>query len=158
MKKIVYLLSLIFLGGCFAKPKPAIPAFNLMMLDSLTIFNTQKIPEGKPTMLVWFSPDCEHCQKETGDLLKKMDSLKSVNFYFITIEPIDRMRLFNDYFKIYKYPNITLGRDYTFSFPKHYKNMGVPYSMIFDQDKVLRAVFKGEAPADKVVQIINTLN
>jgi hypothetical protein len=158
MKKTYFLISLVLLASCFAKPKPEIPVFNLMLPDSVTIFNTQNIPEGKPSLLVWFSPDCEHCQRETAELLRSMGSLKKVNFYFLTIEPIERIRLFNDSFKLYRYPNITIGMDYKFFFPAHYQNKGVPYSMLFDRDKVLRAAFKGEVPVSKVIKAVAELD
>ena len=158
MKKITYVLLLVFLGSCFAKHKPEIPAFNLLLKDSTTIFNTGNIPEGKPSVLLFFSPDCEHCQQETIDLLANMDSLKNVNFYFITIDPMDRMRRFDTFYKLYRYPNITLGLDYTVSFPGHFKNAAPPYTVIYNPDKTMKVIFEGEIPASRFIKATRKLD
>jgi thiol-disulfide isomerase/thioredoxin len=152
MKKIAYILPILFLASCFAKRKPEIPVFNLLLKDSVTIFNTGNIPEGKPSVLLFFSPDCEHCQQETIDLLANMDSLKNVNFYFVTVDPMDRMRRFDTFYKLYRYPNITLGRDYTVSFPGHFKNVAPPYSVIYNPDKTMRVIFEGETPVSRFIK------
>jgi thiol-disulfide isomerase/thioredoxin len=159
MNKILYLGLLLLFSSCFSKlkKKENFPSFNILLLDSVTLFNTQNIPEGRPFIIVFFSPDCEHCQKETADLLENMNLLRKVNFYFITIESMDRMKVFYYYYKLYRYPNITLGRDYTYFFPSHFSGVVPPYSVIYDQYKRLRAVFKGETMTSQFAAIINKL-
>ncbi len=139
------------------KGKAEIPSFNLMLQDSTTIFNTQAIPEGGPTVLIFFSPDCDHCQRETADILGKMDSLKNVRFYFVSFDPIERLKVFNGYYKIHKYTNVVVGRDYTYAFPKYFKDALPPFSVIYDKDKRLRAVYKGETTASQFISVINNL-
>jgi hypothetical protein len=86
-----------------------------------------------------------------------MDSLKEVNFYFLTIDPFDRLKVFNDYYKIYKYPNIILGRDYEFFFPDHFKGAAPPYLVVYDDRRKERAVFSGQTEATKIIAFINQL-
>lgn len=133
------------------------PSFNLLLLDSVTQFNTQQIPEGKPIALLYFSPDCEHCQKETKGIIQKMDSLNQVEFYFITNDPFERLQVYNHAYKLYKYSNIILGRDYDFAFIRHFKEAAPPYLVIYDQYKKERAVFIGEYPTSQLIAFINTL-
>src|ERR1700733_8800364 len=35
---------------------PTLPAFNILMMDSVTVFNTYNILEGKPIAIFFFSP------------------------------------------------------------------------------------------------------
>src|SRR5579864_2134147 len=133
MKQLTLIISIIFLIACRqSRQEPHLPFFNLLLSDSITRLNTAMIPEGKPTILLYFSPDCEHCQHETESLLHSMDSLKKIHFYFITTDSFDRMRVFYQHYKIHNYPNITIGRDYRFFFPNHFGSPVPPYLVIYD--------------------------
>ena len=158
MEKVLFATFVLFWTACSNQHKNIndFPSFNILLPDSLTIVNTCKAWKEKPTVLVYFSPDCEHCQKETASILHNMDSLKNVQFFFITNDPLNRLIVFNWYYKIYRYSNITLGRDYSFFFPGHYKDVSPPYTMIFDQYKHLAAVYKGESEARDIIHCIST--
>jgi hypothetical protein len=139
------------------KSGEALPSFDLLLVDSITHFNTAKIPEGKPVVLMYFSPDCSHCQNETRDIISNMNSLKEVLFYFVTNDPSEKLCDFDKMFKLYKYPNIILGRDYKYFFPGHFKNVAPPYSVVYDEDKIARAVFEGDSSVNQIISLINTL-
>lgn len=159
MKLIIYISffgSLLLAGSCI-RPKGNMPDLKLMLMDSTTILNTRDIPTGKPSLLIFFSPDCEHCQSETRDLLKKMDSLKKVNLYFITIDSLQRMKVFNGYFGLHKYPNVIVARDYTYSFASHFPKVVPPYTVLYDKYKRARVVMSGEAEASKIISLVNQL-
>jgi len=158
MKKYIWLLPILLLVSCIYKRKPEIPPINLLMLDSVSTFNLDKIPDGKPSVFIFFSPDCEHCQRETSGILNKMDSLSNLNLYFITIDPIERLRAFNKVYDLSKYPNIILGQDYSISFPRYFKRVTIPCTIIFDQDRILRARLNGETTASQIVEITRNLN
>lgn len=160
MKKLLSIIALCLLVSCTIENRknPDLPSFNLLLIDSTTIFNTSQIPKGAPFFLVYFSPDCESCQKETEDLIQHMHDLKNTKFYFATNDPFDRLQLFDEHYKINRYPNIVLGRDYDFFIPKHYKPGGTPYLLLYDKTKRLRAIYSGGAQADKIVEALNNLN
>ena len=127
------------------------------MIDSLTVLDTKEIPKGKPLVLVYFSPDCDHCQKLTASILNHMKALKDVRFYFITCDPFDRLRVFDRYYKIDKYPNIVLGRDYAFFYPNYINTFNTPYVEVYDKHKQLRIVFGKGTDATHLIQEINQL-
>ena len=160
MKRITATTLIIFiLAGCHLQKKSGepLPAFDLLLVDSTTHFNTANIPDGKPVVLMYFSPDCSHCQNETRDILDKMDSLENVRFYLITNDPSERLWVYDKMFKLYNYSNITLGRDYKYFFPGHFKNVVPPYMVVYDSDKFGRAVFSGDSSVNKIISFINTL-
>ncbi|MHA4811792.1 TlpA family protein disulfide reductase [Flavitalea flava] len=159
MKKIL-IFCLIF---SMVKCKPSIkggeilPSFNLLLVDSVTKFNTTSIPEGKPFAILYFSPDCEHCQEVTEGILKKIDSLKNVHFYFITNDPFDRLQVYNKMYKLYLFPNITLARDYNFFILRNFKEATIPYLVIYDKNKRIRATFSGGASGSQIIDYIKQL-
>jgi thiol-disulfide isomerase/thioredoxin len=159
MKRIILYSLFIFLNACFLSHSTieTLPSFNLLLSDSTTIFNTRDIPEGKPSILLYFSPDCEYCQAETASLLQNINSFKNINFYFVSNDPLERIKAFNLYYKLYKYQNITLGRDYKYFFIGHFREVTPPYLLLYDKTKVLRTVCKGEVKAKQIIEFINDL-
>ena len=132
-----------------------LPAFNLLEVDSTTLFNTDKLPSGKPIVLMYFSPDCEHCQHQTEEILKNMDSLRDVRFVMLTALPFDKMRNFYIFYKLGSYKNIIMGRDYEFFFSRHYGSQYVPYLAIYDRHKKLVKVFDGGTKVSTLIQLVN---
>ncbi|MDF2190531.1 thioredoxin-like domain-containing protein [Paraflavitalea sp. CAU 1676] len=137
--------------------RPTIAEFEVLQIDSATKFNTRDIPGGKPVALVYFSPDCDHCQSETADWIRNMDSLKNVNFYFITHDPLERLRVFREYYKTDNYPNFHLGWDYQYSFLKLYKPTATPYFVLYDKKKKLKVVHGGEVSASMLLSFLKDI-
>lgn len=121
------------------KKYPTLPAFKILEMDSTTIFNTYNIPKGKPTVLMLFSPDCDHCQHLTEKLTKGMDSLKDIQFYMVTpVSSMTELREFYNKNHLADYKNIAVvGRDYQFFFFSFYGARFVPYLAIYDKHKKL---------------------
>jgi thiol-disulfide isomerase/thioredoxin len=118
---------------------PKLPAFNIMQLDSSTIFNTFNIPKGKPVALVFFDPDCSHCRTFTERLTNGMDSVKNVRFYMVTVNhDFEQLRGFYKKYELAKYKNIELvGRDYEFFFMSYYGPKTLPIVVVYDSNKQL---------------------
>jgi len=133
------------------------PSFDILLVDSSMRLNTTTIKEGVPIALLYFSPDCEHCQKETEVILHHMNSFKEVQFYFITNDPLDRLRAFNGHYQLAKYPNIILGRDEQFFLLRHFKGAYPPYLVIYDRHKKQRVAFQGDVTVDTIISSINNL-
>jgi len=53
------------------KKDKRLPAFQIQLVDS-TLFSKAQLPKNKNyTVIVYFSPDCGHCQHEAKELVKK---------------------------------------------------------------------------------------
>ena len=124
---------------------PTIPAFNILAIDSVTIFNTYNIPKGQPIALMFFDPDCKHCKAEIKLLLVGMDSLKDTRFYMITsIHDFKRIRDFYNEYHLGDYKNIeVVGRDYEYFFITYYGVKFVPDLVLYNGHKDLVKFFDG---------------
>lgn len=122
------------------------PAFKVRKLDSTTIFNTYDIPKGKPTMLMLFMPDCEHCQKQVERMIAGMDSIKNVQIYLFSPVPVFKIKEFYDKYHLADYKNIVLvGQEYQFFFASYYKATSVPFIAVYNKNKKLMRAFQGSA-------------
>jgi thiol-disulfide isomerase/thioredoxin len=135
----------------------ALPAFNLLMQDSTTIFNTYNIPEGKPVLLVFFSPDCDHCEMTIKEILGKMDSLKGVQFYMFTPMDLALLRPFAKKLSLASYKNITMGKDYQYFFPAFYGAQYVPYLVVYDRKKKFVKMWEGGAKIPELMAVLRSL-
>ncbi len=133
---------------------PTLPAFNIRMMDSVTIFNTYNIPAGKKTMIVFFSTDCKHCQALMRHLTKAMDSLENVQFYMVTpVHSMTDLRNFYAKYHLADYKNIQLvGRDYEFFFGTFYGIKVVPDLALYDEHKKLIKLFEGDVSVSEIYQ------
>ncbi len=129
---------------------PTLPAFNILMMDSTTIFNTFNIPKGRKIALVMFSPDCSHCKRLTDKITVGMDSLANLDFYFIT--PYSKMEEIQKFYKLHKleaYKNVKLvGRDTEFFSARFYQLHMFPAIAVYDEQKKLIDMVEGEAPVN----------
>ena len=121
-----------------------LPSFNLLLPDSSTWLNTANIPAGKPLIFIGFSPTCTHCQKETRDIVDHIDRLKGAQIYFVTSYPFQDMKGYYQYFKLAKYPNITMGADAKNDFLRYFNAQMIPYIAIYDSKKRLKQAVMGE--------------
>src|SRR4051794_9684974 len=62
---------------------PAIPSFSIQQPDS-SWFRKANLQSKKPTLILYFSPDCGHCQLETEEVLSKMKELNNLQIVMIT--------------------------------------------------------------------------
>jgi hypothetical protein len=129
------------------KKYPTLPAFNILEMDSTTIFNTFNIPKGHYVALMAFDPDCHHCKDFTRKLTAEMDSLKNINFYLCTpVHDISAIKKFYDDFHLGDFKNIkVVGRDYEFFYHDFYKVKFVPDIALYDKDKNLIKLFEANA-------------
>jgi thioredoxin-related protein len=148
---------IIFSINWFKPKEKTIPEFEYMGLDSSTKYYSKLIPKGRPTVFVYFSPDCDHCQEETEDWIKNINRLKKTRFFFITNDSLERLKIFNQVFKIYQYSNMELGWDYKWEFFNIFKPTGTPYLILYDKNNFLKAVIPGGAKSDTLISIINNL-
>jgi thioredoxin-related protein len=171
MKKLFFLVAigiLFVVSGYAQQPEkdtlpylkyPALPAFNMRLMDSETIFNTYNIPKGKPAMLVLFSPDCQHCQKFFKEFMPAMDSFQNVDFYIITAySKMSALRSFAEEFHFDKYKNIKMvGRDYEFFCPVFYGLRSVPDLILYDKNKKLVKLIDHGGKASEIYQYTSNL-
>src|SRR4051794_2932144 len=89
---------------------PAIPAFSIQMPDS-SWFRKGNLISKRPTLILYFSPDCGHCQLETEEVLSKMKDLNNLQIVMITSRSFTDMANFAEHYKISRFPTIKIGVD-----------------------------------------------
>jgi len=122
---------------------PGIPAFDLLKTDSSTHLTQADINLKHKTIIMFFSPECSHCQHQTEDMLAGIDSLKDIQIVMVTYQPFEQMLEFNQKYSIEKYSNIKLGRDIKYFFPPFYQMKSLPHLALYNDKGIYITSFEG---------------
>jgi thioredoxin-related protein len=136
------------------KQFPDVPPFSIMKVPDSTKFTKADLKKRKPTIIIIFSPDCEHCQHETKELIKNIDLFK--NTQIVMCSPLDYKYLLAFYkdFDLEKYPNITVGRDGTYILGTFYNIHNFPSIFVYNKKGQLVEGFDGSVKIEKIAEAL----
>jgi thioredoxin-related protein len=162
MKKVSFITCLILALAISCKPGSGniseisnLPSFKLLLMDSLTILPTDKIQNGKPILILYFRPDCPHCQAETKSFVENIETIKKFQIYFVTNASFQETKGYQQQYQLAKYPNIIVGKDYERSFFRAFKPSSIPYLVIYDGQKRLVKVYYGEISINTIANSVS---
>ena len=133
----------------------SLPMFKIRSIDSSIYIFTSNISSGKPSVFIYFSPDCEHCIQETQAISRSISDLKSANIFMITSDTSVATCQFYKSMRLDTIPNIFVGNDDNYSFYKAFLPSTTPYIVIYNKNKELRKIYKGFAPVSSIITTIN---
>jgi len=132
---------------------PTIPAFNVRKVPDSSSFTNNLFQKNKSTVLMFFDPDCDHCQQATKNIIAKIDQFKDVQILMIAIVEFKYIKKFYTNFKIADYPNITVTRDATFDLPRFYGIHSIPDVYVYDKNGKFLNHFKKDIPVDAIIAL-----
>jgi thioredoxin-related protein len=164
MKKLILILSVLVQSATlFAQSAPDttlpyrrypfIPPFKLLEVDSTTFFAKADLKKDEPVLLMLFSPNCEHCQHETEEILKRINDLSKVQVVMATTMPFNTMRDFYSKYELVKFKNIKVGHDYQYRLPSFYMVHNLPYLAMYDKEGKLMTTFEGTMKIDDLIKL-----
>ena len=134
---------------------PTIPPFHLLKLDSTSYLTKDDLPKNRKTIVMYFSPTCEHCKHQTEAILADSKDFKDIEIVMATYMPFDEMKQFDEHYKIYEHPNIKIGRDEKFVLPPFYRIRNLPYLALYDKRGNLITTFEGTQKTDTLLNAFN---
>jgi thiol-disulfide isomerase/thioredoxin len=133
---------------------PFMPAFSIQTQDS-SWFNKASLETKRPTLILYFSPDCGHCQTETEEIISKMKELKNLQIIMITSRPFEDMTAFADKYKINRFPSIKIGTDPARLVTRFYDVRFTPFSALYDKKGKLVKVYKDGLNMQELITLAN---
>lgn len=162
MKTIVSMLLLFFATAVQAqsdtmqppyKRFPRLPAFQLLLGDSTTVYTKDALPKDKPVLLMLFSPECSHCQHAAEEMVQQKNALKDVQIVMATLHTVSQMNAFAETYGLKALPNLVLGKDMYFILPAFYSIHNLPYMAFYKANGDLIRTVEGALPMDKVIEL-----
>ncbi|MEO6290576.1 MAG: redoxin domain-containing protein [Ginsengibacter sp.] len=133
---------------------PVIPKFTVYKAPDSTAFTREDLKKRKPVVFVVFSPDCEHCQHETEEMLANIKKFKNTQIIMVTYLPYEEMIAFYKNYKIADYPQIIMARDTKYFFPVFYKVRNLPSIFVYDKNGDFKKSFEGSVKIDSVISLL----
>jgi len=135
-----------------------IPDFNILQPDS-TWFTKDQLPKYEYTAIIYFAPDCGHCQYTVKELVKNMDSLKNVFFVFVAYKPLAEIREFYIHYGLDKFPNVRIGRDPKYFVPAFFRVTATPFVALYNREGLFSKVFDPSSNSTiEVPQLVALVN
>ncbi len=131
-----------------------IPYFQLLQGDS-TWFKSTEIPKNKPVVIIYFSPDCGHCQLTAQEFVRDMDKIKNVFLVWVSYHKPDEIKSFSETYKLNQFSNVKLGRDTTYYIPGFYQVKFTPFMAVYNKQGKLLQAFEGGTNAETIAKLVN---
>ena len=153
--KIVFLSLLFFIGS--VAYSQTMPAFSIMQSNG-KIVNTAKLPHTKPVVLIYFSPDCDHCTKLLTAMFGKMNQFNRATILLVSFKPMNELIDFEKKYKTAAYKNMIVGLEQPIYFLQRlYQLQSTPYTALFDKKGKLVVDYKTETSlTDLIAQLKKT--
>lgn len=161
MKKLLLIISLIVFAGCTQAQQAHnienIPPFKILKSDS-TYFTPANLKKDKPVMIIYFAPDCSHCQHLVYEMKPKMKQFSNIQIVMVTFTDFNMLKMlknFNRDFDLAKYPNITVGTEgHTYVVQQYYQVKTTPYIAVYDhKGKLVKAYEKAPSMEELLITV-----
>ena len=168
MKRILSLLLMLTVFACSShaqadtatlpyKRFPTLPPLQLLLGDSTTMLTKDKLPRKKPTLILFFSTGCSHCQHTTEELVRYKDSLPAMTLVMATFASIAEMNDFRARYHTDSLPNTFVGKDVHFLLPPFYGIANLPFLAYYNKKGELVEIIDGGQHVRQIADRIREL-
>ena len=137
----------------YQKDSLHIPAFTVLQTDS-SFTNDKKIPKDKPVVIIYFSPECGHCQITADEFSKKMWEMKNIFFVWVSYYPLPEIKEFAKKFNLQQFNNIIIGRDPNYTIPSYFRVKFTPFMAVYNKEHHLIQTYQQGAQADTLINLL----
>jgi thiol-disulfide isomerase/thioredoxin len=161
MKKIILvtfmaILSFILSPTILCQAK-GLPPFKIIQSDG-KVFRAQDLPVGKPVIIIYFSPDCEDCQKFTESMLSRMDDFWKASIVMVTYLPVKDVAGFVSKYKLNIYPNIHVGTEGSTFIVRYYYNVKLfPFVVLLNKNGKVEKIWERKEDIDDLANRLKAL-
>jgi thioredoxin-related protein len=125
---------MLFLSTAAFGQEGKIPPFRMMQSNG-KVFRAQDLPIGKPIIIIYFSPECDHCEKLMKELFKRSSEFKKASIAMITYLPVENLSKFEKDHSLNKYTNIYAGTEGSSFFVRnYYKIREMPFVALYTKN------------------------
>jgi hypothetical protein len=129
-----------------------LPAFSFSTLSN-EVFNSEVISKG-PVLVLYFHPECEHCQWEMGEIFKSQIPVAFSKVLLISSAQSDTILNFLRQFHYSDYPSVIPLVDSSYNFEQYFGSSMVPSSYVYDSDLKLIKFIRGEAKTEAILNLL----
>ncbi len=133
---------------------PTIPSFKVFTCPDSVLFTKEDLPKGVPVVIIYFAPDCGHCQYEAKEIVHNMGKLENAFFLWVAFRPMNEITEFGKKYELEKYGNIKLSRDPKYFIPSFFKVEFTPFIAVYDSHGAFKKEFRMGAKPEELIEAI----
>nr|WP_067057494.1 thioredoxin domain-containing protein [Mucilaginibacter sp. L294] len=164
MKKLIFLLFAVVAGFACTQAQTqtpiiprTIPPYKITTTKD-QIRTPADLEKNKPLMIIYFAPDCPHCQKLINDMKPSMAKFKNIQVIMITFTDIRMVKTFENDYGLKAYPNFILGTEgYTYTVQRFYKLQHTPFVALYGKNGQLIQAFEKQPEATDLLTAIKKI-
>jgi thiol-disulfide isomerase/thioredoxin len=166
MKKLIFFFCLVIAAGCTNAqvsqqsytPPVTLPPYHILNTDSVYV-TPANLKKNKPVMIIYFSPDCSHCQHLMYEMKPLMSSFKNIQVVMISfVMQLKAIQNFYRDFGLKNYPNFTVGTEgYTYVVQKYYRVSTTPYIALYDKNQKMVKYYTSPPKIDSLAAEVKKL-
>ena len=131
-----------------------IPSFTIYTVPDSTGFTNKNLDKKKPLVIMFFSPDCDHCQKETKELMAYKTELKDVQLLMLSPANYPTVKQFYIDYGLAAMPNIKMGQDVNYALGSIYQLRTFPSMFVYSNTGKLLKVFAGNIGVPAILEAL----
>ena len=134
-----------------------IPDFKIELTNG-TMFTAKDLSKSRPTIIIYFAPDCEHCQVLIKSLLKQINKFKKSQIILASFESLQQVSAFEKDYGLTSYPFIKTGIEKPVFFFRYYYHLeNTPFTALYDKNGKYIISYKKQTPVDDLIKHLNAL-
>lgn len=140
--RCLFLSEMMMLVSLFTYSQPnKVPPFQIIQANGKA-FMARNLPFEKAIVIIYFSPECDDCQKLTKELLNRIKELNKASIAMITNLSLDKVKQFVTEYNLDKYPNIIIGTEGNSFFVGNYYKVGkLPFMVLYNKNGDLIKIY-----------------
>jgi hypothetical protein len=131
-----------------------LPPFKITNVADSSFFTKNNLSKKKSTLIIVFSPSCEHCIHATKALLAHIDLFKKTQILMTSPLEHDLIKKFYNEYKIGNYSNILMGRDPSFFLGTFYGLKSYPGIYAYNKKGKFLQSFDSDTAMEKIAAIL----
>lgn len=151
---------LLLFWGCllFRADKVAAQSEDRIAPFSITLasgqyFNATQLPKGKPVLLIYFDPECDHCHTLMNAFFKRPADFSTAEVLMVTFKPLPEVQAFAQAYQTHKFSNIKVGTEGTTYFLRNaYRIQNLPFVVLYNKTGKLIAGHQKEIPLNALYE------
>ncbi len=133
---------------------PNVPPFSIINVADSSKFTKENLAKKKATLIIIFSPDCDHCQYETKELTKHIALFKKAQIILASPKGYTEVKKFYEDYNISQHPNIIMGTDPSYFFGTFFKVRSFPSIFLYDKKGKFVKSFDGNTSVQQIAEFL----
>ncbi len=105
-------------------------------------------------ILIFYNPECDHCEREAEDIRKNLGLFENYSLYFIAASPLDVISEFARKYDLVGHSNVKFARAEIPDVMREMGPLGTPSLFIYSKEKQLVKKFDGETPVEEIAKFL----